>query len=176
MTASAACSPSSQLRLNSSPFQRLDYWHRIKSGGITAEYLTGADTRRDSMKEHVNGVVQKISTNPFQTFTKKKSGNSTVFSFDITFDLVDEEGASRHVWFKRSFRFPPKLEDGDSIEVIGRQGYLLGVFGRRNFYALRIIDMERKREYTPWRNLVTNVRREKSGGESKSRTPDQNTA
>lgn len=105
------------------------------------------------MKEHINGIVQNISTNPFQTFSKHKSRNSTVFSFDISFDIVDDEGERRHVWFKRSFRLPPKLEDGDEIDVMGRQGYLHGLLGRRNFYALRIVDKKRKREYTPWRNI-----------------------
>jgi hypothetical protein len=106
------------------------------------------------MKEQISGIIQNISTNPFQTFSRNKAKNSTVFSFDISFDLVDENGDLRHVWFKRSFRLPPKFSDGDAIEVIGRQGYLLGLLGRRNFYAYRIIDKQRKTEYTPWRNIV----------------------
>ena len=128
------------------------------------------------MKESISGVVQNISTNPFQTFSRKESSNSSVFSFDITFDLVDKEGVSRHVWFKRSFRLPPKLEDGDTIEIVGRQGYLLGLLGRRNFYALRIIDKARQREYTPWRNLAPDNRREKESRAAKSHPSGENLA
>lgn len=106
------------------------------------------------MKEEISGIVQNISTNPFQTISRGKSRNSAVFSFDISFDLVDDGGRSRHVWFNRSFRLPPRLADGDQLEIIGRWGYLFGLLGRRNFYALRIIDKQRKREYTPWRNIV----------------------
>jgi hypothetical protein len=121
------------------------------------------------MKEHIKGIVQNTSSNPFQTFSRHKSSNSTVFSFDISFDLVDEEGQARHVWFKRSFRMPPKLGDGDEIEVIGRQGYLMGLLGRRNFYALRIIDKKRQREYTPWRNIVAGEERKKESKSNNSR-------
>jgi len=128
------------------------------------------------MKERITGVVQNISTNPFQTFARHKSGNSTVFSFDISFDMIDDEGGTRHVWFKRSFRMPPKLEDGDHIDIVGRQGYLHGVLGRRNFYALRIIDKKREREYTPWRNIYRNDKPAKSGRESKSRASGSETA
>jgi hypothetical protein len=123
------------------------------------------------MKENVSGIVQNISTNPFQTFSRHKSSNSTVFSFDISFDLVDDEGKTRHVWFKRSFRLPPKFSDGDHLEVVGRQGYLHGMLGRRNFYALRIVDKKRKREYTPWRNIVVGEEREKKHRASKSQAP-----
>ncbi len=106
------------------------------------------------MKEKISGIVQNISTNPFQTFSRGKSRDSAVFTFDISFDLVDEEGRSRHIWFNRSFRLPPRLADGDQLEIVGRRGYLFGLLGRRNFYALRIVDKQRKREYTPWRNIV----------------------
>jgi hypothetical protein len=125
------------------------------------------------MKERVSGIVQNMSTNPFQTFSRNKASNSSVFSFDISFVLVDEEGSSRHVWFKRSFRRPPKLEDGDHIEVVGRQGYFLGMLGRSNFYALRIIDKKRQREYTPWRNIVLDGRREKNGRASNPEVPGE---
>ena len=128
------------------------------------------------MKEQVSGVVKNISTNPFQTFSKKRSSNSSVFSFDISFDMVDEDGAVRHVWFKRSFRLPPKLEDGDELEIVGRQGYLRGLLGRNNFYALRIIDKHRQREYTPWRNLVPSRKREKAVGAAKSHPSGENLA
>ena len=122
------------------------------------------------MKQSVTGIVQNISTNPFQTFSRSKARNSTVLSFDISFDLVDGEGETRHVWFNRSLRLPPKLEDGDQIEVVGRKGYLLGILGRSNFYALRIIDNQRKREYTPWRNIDMSERREKGEKPAKSRS------
>ncbi|MHB8896356.1 MAG: single stranded DNA-binding domain-containing protein [Candidatus Geothermincolia bacterium] len=121
------------------------------------------------MKENITGIVQNISSNPFQTFTRHKSRNSAVLSFDISFDLVDEDGKSRHVWFKRSFRLPPKFADGDHVDVVGRQGYLWGLLGRRNFYALRIIDKKRKTEYTPWRNIVVGEGRKKEGKADKSR-------
>lgn len=113
------------------------------------------------MKENISGVVHNISTNPFQTFSRSKARNSTVFSFDISFDLVNDDGQVKHVWFKRSFRLPPKLADGDHLDVVGRQGYLHGLLGRSNFYALRIVDKQRKREYTPWRNIVVGEARKK---------------
>lgn len=113
------------------------------------------------MKERLTGIVQDYSSNPFQTFSRGKSRNSAVLSFDISFDLVDEGGKTRHVWFKRSFRLPPKFEDGDRIEVVGRQGYFLGMLGRGNFYALRIIDNQRNKEYTPWRNVERACKPEK---------------
>jgi hypothetical protein len=120
------------------------------------------------MKEHITGIVQNTSSNPFQTFTRHKSRNSTIFSFDISFDLINDDGETRHVWFKRSFRMPPKIGDGDHIDVIGRQGYLLGLLGRRNFYALRIIDKKHQREYTPWRNIVAGEERKKDARSNNS--------
>ncbi len=104
------------------------------------------------MKRRITGIVHNISTNPFQTFSRKRTRNSTVLTFDISFDLVNEDGRTTHVWFNRSLRFPPKLEDGDQIEVVGRNGLLLGLLRRKNFYAIRIIDRKRGREYTAWRN------------------------
>jgi len=103
-------------------------------------------------KQRISGIVNNISTNPFQTFSRKKESGSTFLSFDISFDLVDGDGKTHHVWFNRSFRFPPPLEDGDHVEVIGKYGRILGFIGRKNFYAVRIIDAERKMEYTAWRN------------------------
>ncbi len=120
------------------------------------------------MKETISGIVQNISSNPFQTFARNKSSSSTVFSFDISFDLIDEGGKGRHVWFKRSFRMPPRLSDGDEIEVVGRQGYLMGLLGRRNFYALRIIDKGRKTEYTPWRNIYIGEKSDQVGKANQS--------
>ena len=128
------------------------------------------------MKERITGIVQNTSTNPFQTFSRKQSSNSTVFSFDISFDLVDDDGGLRHVWFKRSFRLPPRLEDGDTIEVVGRQGYLWGLLGKGNFYALRIIDKGREREYTPWRNLAPTRKREEATRAAKSHPSGENLA
>ena len=105
------------------------------------------------MKEKISGLVSGISTNPFQTFSHKKKENSTFLSFDISFNVCDEDGKMTHVWFNRSFRLPPPLKDGDCIDIIGRHGMLFGLLRRKNFYAVRIIDKERKKEYTAWRNL-----------------------
>lgn len=104
------------------------------------------------MKKEIDGVVQNSSTNPFQTFARKTRRNSALLSFDISFDLADEDGNTTHVWFNRSFRMPPPLEDGDYIRVVGRRGQFMGLIGRKNFYALKIIDQNRGKEYTPWRN------------------------
>lgn len=104
------------------------------------------------MKKRIAGVVHNISTNPFQTFSRKRAGNSKLLTFDISFDLHDEDGGVSHVWLQRSFRFPPPLEDGDFLEVVGKQGHFFGLIGRGNFYAARIIDKKRQKEYTPWRN------------------------
>ena len=104
------------------------------------------------MKRQISGIVSNVSTNPFQTFSKKRGTNSKLLSFDISFDICDEDGQVDHVWFQRSFRFPPPLEDGDQIEILGKQGHFLGLIGRKNTYALRVIDKRRLREYTPWRN------------------------
>lgn len=103
-------------------------------------------------KQRISGIVHDISTNPFQTFARSNSRDSAALSFDISFNLVDEDGNVKRVWFQRSFRLPPRLEDGDHIEVVGRQGHLLGLIGRKNFYAIKIIDKRRGMEYTPWRN------------------------
>ena len=60
--------------------------------------------------------------------------------------------------------------------IFGRQGYLKGLLGRNNFYALRIIDKHRQREYTPWRNLVPSRKREKAAGAVKSHPSGENLA
>jgi hypothetical protein len=106
------------------------------------------------MKQRITGIVHNSRTNPFQTFSRKttSSRNSALLSFDISFDLCDAEGQLVHVWFNRSFRFPPPLEDGDRVEVIGRHGQLWGLISRKNFYAMKIIDSQRNKEYTTWRN------------------------
>ena len=110
------------------------------------------------MKQRVSGIVNNSSTNPFQTFSRKGSSsrNSALLSFDISFDLCDEDGKMMHVWFNRSFRIPPPIEDGDHIEVVGRYGQLWGAISRKNFYAARIIDNCRNTEYTTWRNKEIN--------------------
>lgn len=106
------------------------------------------------MKKKISGIVQNSSTNPFQTFSRgKQSQNSKLLTFDISFDLCDEEGKITRVMFNRSFRFPPPLEDGDYVEVIGRYGQVFGLIGKANFYAVRIIDKKRNKVYTTWRNI-----------------------
>lgn len=115
-------------------------------------------------KKHISGMVKDVSTNPFQTLSKKRKRNSTFFSFDISFDIVDEDGGQTHVWFNRSFRVPPQLNDGDNIEVIGRFGQLFGLFGRHNLYATRIIDRARGMEYTPGRNMELDEPAGRPGG------------
>ena len=102
------------------------------------------------MKARVSGIVNNISTNPFQTFSKKRSRNS--LSFDISFDLADDDGKLTRVCFNRSFRLPPLLEDGDYVEVRGRYGRFFGLYGKKNLYAFRIMDARRNKEYTAWRN------------------------
>lgn len=109
------------------------------------------------MKKQISGIVHNISTNPFQTFTKKRGRNSALLSFDISFDLVDDDGKITHVWFNRSFRFPPQLEDGDYLQVFGKFGHFFGLTGRHNLYAIRILDMRRNKEYTAWRNKEMDV-------------------
>ena len=104
------------------------------------------------MKQLISGVINNISTNPFQTFSTKRTRNSSVLSFDISFDLCDEDGNLTRVWLNRSLRFPPPLEDGDYIEVFGRYGRFMGLTSRKNFYSAKIIDRHRGKEYTPWRN------------------------
>ena len=104
------------------------------------------------MKKMVSGIIQNISTNPFQTFSRKKGRNSTLLSFDISFDICDDDGEMTHVWFNRSFRLPPHLENGDFIEVYGKNGRFFRLVGKHNFYATRIVDRAREREYSAWRN------------------------
>ena len=100
----------------------------------------------------LEGAVTNLSTNPFQTFSKKRErSGSTFLSFDLSFDLVDESGNSIHVWFNRSFRAPPPLADGDWVEVYGRFGQLRFI-NRKNFYASKIIDRQKNAQYTLWRN------------------------
>jgi len=106
------------------------------------------------MKQWKTGVVNNISTNPFRTFSSKRANHSSFLSFDISFDLCDEDGTLTFVWFNRSFRLPPPIEDGDYLEVLGRSGRFIGLIGRKNFYSVKIIDRRRRKEYTAWRNKV----------------------
>ncbi|MDD5748910.1 MAG: hypothetical protein PHP64_07705 [Actinomycetota bacterium] len=103
------------------------------------------------MKKQISGIVQNLSTNPFKS-SSQGSRDSALLSFDLNFDLIDEDGKVHHVWFFRSFKMPPPIEDGDHIEVLGEYGRLLGFIGKRNFYAERILDRQRNMEYTAWRD------------------------
>jgi hypothetical protein len=120
------------------------------------------------MKRQISGIVSNVSTNPFQTFSRKKGGNSKLLSFDISFDICDEHGQIDHVWFQRSFRFPPPLQDGDTIDITGKQGHFLGLIGRHNVYAIKIIDRGRLKEYTPWRNKELRAKQGERGGANNS--------
>ena len=104
------------------------------------------------MKKKVSGIVQNISTNPFQTFSRKKGSNSTLLTFDISFDIHNDDGEVVHVWFNRSFRLPPPLDNGDYIEVYGKYGRFFRRVGKNNFYAIKIVDKARDMEYSVWRN------------------------
>ena len=104
------------------------------------------------MKKQISGIVYNMSTNPFQALSKKRLANSTLLTFDISFDLCDEDGNMTHVWFNRSVRLPPPLEDDDCVEVSGHYGQLFGFIGRTRLYASRIVDTGRNKEYTAWRN------------------------
>jgi hypothetical protein len=127
------------------------------------------------MKRQISGIISNVSTNPFQTFSRKRGSNSTLLSFDISFDICDEDGQIDHVWFQRSLRFPPPLQDGDPIEIVGKQGHFLGLIGRHNVYAIRIIDKGRQKEYTPWRNKELRVKQGSQGG-ANSNAPGETSA
>lgn len=90
-----------------------------------------------------------VSSYPLPTLLPKKSNRkSKTLTFDINFDLVEDDSGSTKVWFYRGFRFPPPLDDGDRVEVIGKFGRV----SKDIFYASRIIDQRRKRVYTGFRN------------------------
>jgi hypothetical protein len=127
------------------------------------------------MKRQISGIVSNVSTNPFQTFSRKKGTNSTLLSFDISFDICDEDGRVDHVWFQRSLRFPPPLQDGDHIDIVGKQGHFLGLIGRHNIYAIKIIDKGRQKEYTPWRNKELRVNQGERG-RANSNAPGETSA
>lgn len=104
---------------------------------------------REVAKLVKRGIILNVSTYPLPTLLPKKANHrSKTLTFDINFDLVEEEGHSVKVWFYRGFRFPPPLEDGDKVEVIGKYGRV----SKDIFYASKIIDRRRKRIYTGFRN------------------------
>jgi hypothetical protein len=95
------------------------------------------------------GIILNVSTYPLPTLLPKKSNRkSKTLTFDINFDLIDDTGKSIKVWFNRGFRFPPPINDGDRVEVMGRFGYI----SKQIFYAHKIIDRQRNRVYTGFRN------------------------
>ncbi|MDD3718434.1 MAG: hypothetical protein PHP28_07215 [Actinomycetota bacterium] len=95
------------------------------------------------------GIILNVSTYPLPTLMPKKSDRkSKTLTFDINFDLVDEGGKSTKVWFYRGFRFPPPLDDGDRVIVVGKFGRI----SRDILYASKIIDPRRARVYTGFRN------------------------
>ena len=104
------------------------------------------------MKKYIFGIATNLSNNPFRAVTGKRYRTSPTLSFDLNFDICDQGGNLTHVWFFRSFRLPPSIEDGDPVEVVGKYGRLLGLIGRKNLYATKIIDRKRNILYTPWRN------------------------
>jgi len=95
------------------------------------------------------GIILNVSTYPLPTLLPKRANRkSKTLTFDINFDLVEENGGTTKVWFYRGFRFPPPLEDGDRVEVIGKYGKI----SKDIFYASKIVDHRRKRIYTGFRN------------------------
>lgn len=95
------------------------------------------------------GIVLNVSTYPLPTLMPKRTDRkSKTLTFDINFDLVEDNGKSTKVWFYRGFRFPPPLDDGDRVEVIGKFGHV----SKDIFYASKIIDPHRERVYTGFRN------------------------
>ena len=96
-----------------------------------------------------DGIILNVSSYPLPTLLPKKGDRkSKTLTFDINFDLVEDNGTSTKVWFYRGFRFPPPLDDGDRVEVIGK----FGKISREVFYASKIIDRGRERVYTGFRN------------------------
>jgi len=96
-----------------------------------------------------SGIILNVSSYPLPTLLPKKSDRkSKTLTFDINFDLVEDDGTSTKIWFYRGFRFPPPLDDGDRVEVIGKFGRI----SKQIFYASKIIDRRRERVYTGFRN------------------------
>lgn len=102
------------------------------------------------------GIILNVSTYPLPTLMPKRiDRKSKTLTFDINFDLVEENGKSTKVWFYRGFRFPPPLDDGDRLEVIGKFGHV----SKDVFYASKIIDPRRERVYTGFRNRRLKTRK-----------------
>ncbi len=96
-----------------------------------------------------HGIILNVSTYPLPTLMPKRTNRrSKTLTFDINFDLVEDEGDSIKVWFYRGFRFPPPLNDGDRVGVVGKFGHI----SKDIFYASKIIDPKRERVYTGFRN------------------------
>lgn len=100
-------------------------------------------------KTKKKGIVLNVSTYPLPTLLPKKANRkSKTLTFDINFDLVEEDGKSTKVWFYRGFRFPPPLDDGDRVMIIGKFGQI----SKDIFFASKIIDPRREKVYTGFRN------------------------
>ncbi len=122
---------------------------------VRREYRVGGGKLSKTTKQ---GIILNVSTYPLPTLMPKKSNRkSKTLTFDINFDLLEDDGKSTKVWFYRGFRFPPPLDDGDRIQVIGKFGYI----SKDIFYASKIIDPRRERVYTGFRNR--RLRKEKGG-------------
>jgi hypothetical protein len=108
------------------------------------------------------GIILNVSTYPLPTLMPKRiDRKSKTLTFDINFDLVEDEGKSTRVWFYRGFRFPPPLDDGDRVTVIGKYGRV----SKEIFYASRIIDPRRERVYTGFRNRRLKPEEQEEKGE-----------
>ncbi|NPV59580.1 MAG: hypothetical protein HPY75_07945 [Actinobacteria bacterium] len=95
------------------------------------------------------GIILNVSTYPLPTLMPRRANRkSKTLTFDINFDLVEDDGGSTKVWFYRGFRFPPPLDDGDRVEVFGK----FGKVSKDIFYASKIIDPRRHKIYTGFRN------------------------
>jgi hypothetical protein len=95
------------------------------------------------------GIILNVSTYPLPTLMPKRiDRKSKTLTFDINFDLVDDDGKSTRIWFYRGFRFPPPLDDGDRVKVVGKFGHI----SKDILYASKIIDPRRERVYTGFRN------------------------
>jgi len=96
-----------------------------------------------------NGIILNVSSYPLPTLMPKRiDRKSKTLTFDINFDLVDDGGKSTRIWFYRGFRFPPPLNDGDRVKVVGKFGHI----SKDILYASKIIDPRRERVYTGFRN------------------------
>ena len=95
------------------------------------------------------GIILNVSTYPLPTLMPKRiDRKSKTLTFDINFDLVDDDGKSTRIWFYRGFRFPPPLDDGDRVKVVGKFGHI----SKDILYVSKIIDPRRERVYTGFRN------------------------